>query len=122
MTETPNRKTRNRRRARLSLLAAGPLAAVALLGPLAAAPSAHADTNDQNFLTLLQQHGILDESNQNEIIAAHLVCHQLAQGKPEQEIATDVMSSSTLDGANAGYFVAIAERAYCPQFADIPQQ
>jgi len=119
MTETRHRKTRHRRAAILSLLAAGPLAAMTLLGPLAAA---HADSNDQNFVTLLQQHGILDESNQNEIIAAHLVCHQLAQGKPEQEVATDVMSSSTLDGENAGYFVAIAERAYCPQYADIPQQ
>ena len=115
-------KTRNRRPALLSLMVAGPLAALALLGPIAPTPSAHADSNDQTVLTLLQQHGILDETNQNEIIAAHLVCHQLAQGKPEQEIATDVMSSSTLDGANAGYFVAIAERAYCPQYADIPQQ
>jgi len=32
-----------------------------------------------------------------------------------------VMSSSTLDGDNAGYFVAIAERAYCPQYDDEPR-
>jgi hypothetical protein len=41
-------------------------------------------------------------------------------GKTQEQIATDVMSSSTLDGDNAGYFVAIAERAYCPQYADMP--
>jgi len=30
------------------------------------------------------------------------------------------MNSSGIDGDDAGYFVAIAERAYCPQYADIP--
>ncbi|WP_264033731.1 DUF732 domain-containing protein [Mycobacterium interjectum] len=41
-------------------------------------------------------------------------------GKTQEQIATDVMNSSTLDGDNAGFFVALAERAYCPQYADIP--
>ena len=113
--------TRNRASVLLSLAVAGPLAALALFGPLAAAPMAHADGTDDAFVTLLQQHGILDETNQNEIVAGHLVCRQIAAGKPEQEVATDILSSSGLDGANAGYFVAIAERAYCPQYADIPQ-
>jgi Protein of unknown function (DUF732) len=41
-------------------------------------------------------------------------------GRTQQQIATDVMNSSSLDGDNAGYFVAVAERAYCPQYADQP--
>lgn len=99
------------------LLAAGPLAAVALLG---AAPMARADATDDAFVSALRAHGIVHESTQTEIAAGHLVCHQLKMGKTQEQIATDVMNSSTLDGDNAGYFVAVAERAYCPEFADIP--
>jgi hypothetical protein len=105
-------------RARLSVLAAGLLLAVAQLGALGAAPTARADTTDNAFVAALHAHGIDHESAQAAITAGHLVCHQLAAGKPEQQIATDVMNSSTLDGDNAGYFVAVSERAYCPQYAD----
>ncbi len=113
--------TRNRFRkpGRLSALAAGALAAAALLGQLAA-PSAHADGNDDAFIAALKAHGIEHESRQAAISAAHLVCHQLDMGKTQEQIATDVMNSSGIDGDDAGYFVAIAERAYCPQYADIP--
>jgi hypothetical protein len=100
----------------LSLLAAGVVPAFALLGPLGAAPTAHADNTDNAFLSTLKAHGIIHESDQSEIIAGHLVCHQLDMGKTEDQVANDVMNSSTLDGDNAGYFVAIAERAYCPQY------
>ena len=44
----------------------------------------------------------------------------LDMGKTQEQVATDVMNSSGIDGDNAGYFVAIAERAYCPQYADVP--
>lgn len=101
----------------LSLIATGPLLAVAL----AAAPTAHADPIDNAFIAALHAHGITHESAQSAIAAGHLVCHQLDMGKTQEQIATDVMNSSTLDGANAGYFVAVAERAYCPQYADIPR-
>jgi Protein of unknown function (DUF732) len=102
------------------LSAAGLVLAAALLGPLGAAPTAHADATDDAFITALRNHGIEHESNQSAIAAGHLVCHQLAMGKTQEQIATDVMSSSTMDGEHAGYFVAVAERAYCPQYADIP--
>ena len=99
--------------------AVGLALAAALLGPLAAAPIAHADATDDAFVAALRAHGIEHESVQAEITAGHLVCHQLDMGKTQEQIANDVMNSSTLDGANAGYFVAVAERAYCPQYADI---
>jgi hypothetical protein len=108
------------RRGPLSLLAAGGALAVALLGPLVSAPGAHADATDDAFIAALRAHGITHDSAHSEIAAGHLVCHQLDMGKTQEQIATDVMSSSTLDGENAGYFVAIAERAYCPQYADMP--
>ena len=101
----------------LSLLAAGLLLAVAQLGPLGAAPTVHADTTDNAFVQVLRAHGITNESPQSAIVAGHLVCRELAMGRTQEQIATDVMSSSSLDGDNAGYFVAVAERAYCPQYA-----
>jgi hypothetical protein len=104
----------------LALLAAGGVLAVALLGALGSAPAAHADATDDAFVAALRAHGITHDSPHSAIAAGHLVCHQLDMGKTQEQIATDVMSSSTLDGDNAGYFVAIAERAYCPQYADMP--
>jgi hypothetical protein len=115
------KSTRTRkRRPLLSLLAAGFVPAVALLGPVTAAPTAYADSTDDAFLAALHNHGIEHESPKAAIAAAHLVCHQLDMGKTQEQIATDVMNSSGIDGDNAGYFVALAERAYCPQYADIP--
>jgi hypothetical protein len=96
-------------------LAAGLVLAAALL-PLRAAPTAHADPTDDAFVAALSAHGIVHDSARAEITAGHLVCHQLDMGKTQEQIATDVMNSSSLDGANAGYFVAVAERAYCPQY------
>jgi hypothetical protein len=104
----------------LALLAAGGALAAALLGPLVSAPAAHADATDDAFIAALRAHGITHDSPHSAISAGHLVCHQLDMGKTQEQVATDVMSSSTLDGDNAGYFVAIAERAYCPQYADMP--
>ena len=102
------------------LSAAGLVLAAALLGPLGAAPTAHADATDDAFIAALRAHNIEHESAQSAIAAGHLVCHQLSMGKTQEQIATDVMNSSGMDGDDAGYFVAIAERAYCPQNADIP--
>jgi hypothetical protein len=102
---------------RLSLLTAGLALAVAPLGALAAASTAHADATDDAFTAALRAHGITHESDQSEIMAGHLVCHQMSMGKTEEQVATDVMNSSTLDGDNAGFFVAVAERAYCPEYA-----
>ena len=81
----------------LSLLAAGLVLAAALL-PLRAAPTAHADPTDDAFVAALSAHGIVHDSARAEITAGHLVCHQLDMGKTQEQIATDVMNSSSLDG------------------------
>lgn len=101
-------------------LVAAALVVAALLGALGAAPTVRADATDDAFVAALRAHGISHESEQAAISAARLVCHQLDMGKSQDEIATDVMNSSGLDGEHAGYFVAVAERAYCPRYADIP--
>src|ERR1700758_1939439 len=105
----------------LSLLATSPLLAVALVGSLAGGPTAHHAAPDYAFIAALHAHGIAHDSPHSAIAAGHLVCHQLDMGKTQEQIATDVMNSSTLDGVNAGNFVAVAERAYWPQDSDIPR-
>lgn len=113
--------TRTRRfRPLLSVLAAGSVPAAALFGLLTLAPTAHADGNDDAFISVLHSHGIAHESPTSAIAAGHLVCRQLDMGKTQEQIANDVMYSSTLDGNNSGFFVALSERAYCPQYADVP--
>ncbi len=92
--------------------------AIVVLG--APAGIARADATDDAFIAALKAHGIVHETSQAAIAAGHLVCHQLDMGKTQEEIATDVMNSSGLDAEHAGYFVAVAERAYCPRYADIP--
>jgi hypothetical protein len=104
----------------VALLAAGFVPAAALLGPLVPAPAAHANPTDDAFIAALHAHGIEHESPKAAIAAGHLVCHQLGMGKTQEQIATDVMNSSGIPGDDAGFFVAIAERAYCPQYADVP--
>src|ERR1700677_2507812 len=101
----------------LSLLYSSVALTVAQLVALAASSTAHADATDDAFTAALRAHGITHESDQSEIMAGHLVCHQMSMGKTEEQVATDVMNSSTLDGDNAGFFVAVAERAYCPEYA-----
>lgn len=113
------RRIRIRRPGWFPTLAAGSLLAVGLLGPLGA-PAAHADRTDDTFVAVLKTRGIEHESKQAAVAAGHLVCRQLDMGKTQEQIATDVMNSSSIGGANAGFFVAVSERAYCPQYADIP--
>ncbi|MBW0012324.1 DUF732 domain-containing protein [Mycobacterium sp.] len=106
---------------RLSALVTGGAAAAALLGLLQSAPAARADNTDSAFISALHAHNITHESDRAAITAGHLVCHQLDMGKSQEQIATDVMNSSGMDGDSAGYFVAVAERAYCPQYDDEPR-
>ncbi len=113
MTSTRTRKPSGL----LSRLAAGLVLVVGLLGPLGAASTAHADATDDAYLKVLRANGIAYESPQSAIIAGHLVCHQLDLGKTPDQIATDVLNSSTLDPYHAGYFVGVSVAAYCPKYA-----
>ncbi len=90
---------------------------VALLGPLGAVSTAHADTNDNKFLADLQSEGITDHvSPAHAIEAAHLVCQKLDQGYTPTEVAYDVLNSSSMPSYHAGYFVGSAIDVYCPQY------
>ena len=89
----------------------------ALLAPLGAVSTAHADTNDSKFLALLKSEGISDHlSADHAIQAAHEVCAQLDSGKSPSDVANDVLNSSEMPAYHCGYFVGAAIKVYCPQY------
>ncbi|MEB3031534.1 DUF732 domain-containing protein [[Mycobacterium] nativiensis] len=90
------------------------VAAVVLLG-LVAAPSAHADVIDTNFLSALNARGIDFVSGQSAVVAGHEVCDELDMGRPKNDVVSDVMNSSELDGYHAGFFVGVSVSAFCPR-------
>lgn len=90
---------------------------IALLGPLGTVATAHADNNDDRFLSELQSEGITDHiSPSHAILAAHIVCQKLDSGMTPTEVAYDVLNSSSMPGYHSGYFVGAAIDAYCPQY------
>jgi hypothetical protein len=91
------------------------LAALAPLGATAAV--AHADTGDDAFLAALTTKGIHFGSPDKALIAGHEVCDELDTGRTVNQVASTVMSNSSLDGYHAGFFVGASIRAYCPKYA-----
>jgi hypothetical protein len=90
---------------------------VALLGPLGAVSTAHADTNDDKFLKALKSEGITDHvSAAHAIEAGHMVCQKLDQGITPAQVANDVLNSSSMPAYHAGYFVGASIKEYCPQY------
>jgi hypothetical protein len=93
-------------------------AAVALIGPMGAVSTAHADTNDNNFIAMMNSEGITDHvSPAHAIEAAHSVCTKLDGGETPTQVANDVLNSSSMPAYHAGYFVGAAIKVYCPQYA-----
>lgn len=90
---------------------------IALLGPLGAVATAHADTNDNRFLASLKTEGITDHvSPSHAIEAAHSVCQKLDGGESPAQVANDVLNNSSMPAYHAGYFVGASIDAYCPQY------
>ena len=94
--------------------------AFALLGPLGAVSTAHADTtgiDDDEFLALLKAEGITDHVfPAHAIEAAHTVCQKLDDGMTPTDVATDVLNSSSMPAYHCGYFVGAAIKVYCPKY------
>jgi Protein of unknown function (DUF732) len=91
--------------------------AVALLGPLGAVSTARADSNDDNFLSILKKEGITDHvSPAHAIEAGHMVCQKLDGGAKPSDVANDVVNSSSMPAYHSGYFVGAAIKVYCPQY------
>src|ERR1700710_27697 len=90
-------------------------AATALLGITVAAPFAHADGVDDQFLNAVKSKDINFASPQAALLAGHQVCNELDQGKQKGDVANDVASTSNLDGYHAGFFVGLSIAAFCPR-------
>ena len=92
--------------------------AIALVGPLGAVATAHADNNDNKFLTAMKSEGITDHvSSQHAIEAGHSVCQKLDGGETPTQVANDVLNSSSMPAYQAGYFVGASIDSYCTQYA-----
>jgi len=101
----------------ISLRIARRLVFALLLLALAAAATAHADTNDSKFLAVLKSEGITDHvSPAHAIEAAHTVCQKLDDGQTPSAVASDVLNSSNMPAYHSGYFVGASIDAYCPQY------
>ena len=95
---------------------------VALLGPLAAVATAHADTTDDKFLATLRSEGITDHiSSAHAIEAGHFVCVKLDNGATPADVVNDMLNSSNMPVYHSGFFVGASIDAYCPRHkAEIP--
>ncbi|MEB4211552.1 DUF732 domain-containing protein [Mycobacterium sp. 94-17] len=102
----------------LALLAIGMAPVAALLDLLVGSVSAHATSADDVFLAALKAKGINYGSSDAAVNSGHTVCHELDMGQSAQQVANNVLSSSTLDSYHAGYFVGASIKAYCPKYAD----
>jgi hypothetical protein len=90
---------------------------IALLGPLGAVSTAHAEGNDDKFLTALKSEGITDPvSPSHAIETGHVVCQKLDQGATPSQVAADVVNRSNMPAYHAGYFVGVSIKEYCPQY------
>ena len=68
-------------------------------------------------LAELKSEGITDHvSPSHAIDAGHMVCQKLSDGMTPNEVAYDVLNSSSMPGYHCGYFVGAAIDAYCPQY------
>ena len=95
---------------------------VALIGLLAAGPTAHADPIDDKFLATLKSEGITDHvSSAHAIEAGHFVCVKLDNGVSANDVVNDVLNSSSMPAYHSGFFVGASIDAYCPRHkAEIP--
>src|ERR1700739_3128480 len=87
---------------------------VASIGLVAAAPTARADTTDQNFLESLRAQGITDQlSAAHAIEAGHFVCVKLDNGASPTDVVNDVLNSSSMPAYHSAFFVGASIDAFC---------
>jgi hypothetical protein len=94
------------------VLAAVAIAAVAATG--LAAP-AHADQTDDQFISMLNQHGVPYKSASDAIKLAQSVCMTLRrQGSTPTDALKQVVNKASMDVKAASVFVGASALAYCP--------
>ena len=96
-------------------LALSPVILMVLLVGLIKVPAVHADAVDTTFLGALNSKGIDFANGQSAVIAGHEVCDELDSGRQKNDVVSEVMQSSQLDGYHAGFFVGVSVSAFCPR-------
>lgn len=91
--------------------------AALLLGSLGAVATAHADDGDSKFLAAIQAQGITDHvTPAHAIMAGHMVCQELEDGKSPTDVANNVVVSTSMPAFHSGFFVGASIDAYCPEY------
>jgi hypothetical protein len=85
---------------------------------IAAVPIARADAPDDQYLHILQQHGLgwPSGSEQMMIDVGHAVCQDWSAGDTMAQIAKDVGKATALSSNGSGTIIGAATVAYCPEF------
>jgi Protein of unknown function (DUF732) len=91
---------------------------VATVVGVAVAPIASADPADDQYLHILQQHGLGWPSGQEQMMidVGHAVCTDWAGGDTMKQLATDVQKATGLSSNGSGTIIGAATAAYCPEF------
>lgn len=94
----------------------GGLAAAAVV--LGTAGVAHADSNDDHLVQVLNNAGIVG-APADLINNAHLVCSGLDNGTSPAAIRDAFVSQMGLTPSRAATYVAVSASAYCPQHGNL---
>ena len=77
------------------------------------APTAHADPQDQAFLSFLAGHNVAVDTN-TAINAAHIACAQIVDGESPSMVDAIVARQFPTIGGDESWIAAAARKAYCP--------
>lgn len=82
---------------------------------------AQVDDNDQRFVKLLAQGGIVPKTDltsftDSAVKAAHAVCNERARGLTELQVASSVQQNAGLPPYESGWFVGASESIYCAEY------
>jgi Protein of unknown function (DUF732) len=92
----------------------GAVAIAAMVATPLAAP-AYADQADDQFISLLNQHGVPYKSASDAIKLAQSVCITLRrQGSMPVDALKQVVNKTGMDVKPAGVFIGVSALAYCP--------
>jgi hypothetical protein len=78
------------------------------------APTAHADPQDQAFLSFLAANNVAVDAN-TAISAGHMACAQIAERETPNVVAATVLRHFPTLAGKEYWIAAAARKAYCPQ-------
>jgi hypothetical protein len=90
-----------------------------LAASIACAPTARADCNtstcDQQFISVMDSHGISAKYPGGPVPAGRAACAELAAGKPYMQVVLDVTAmGNDVSRADGTWVVSTAQKVFCP--------